>query len=185
MGLLVIRVLAPLIGIAILWLVRTWVKPPATVWRRALELGWVAAAVVAVADTAARLLGFWHYTMPGLVAGLPLDLYVAVALIYGSSLLLVYWWLREKNPRYGLLLAGALPFYGVARDAVVTSLSGTLFLAWDTPYWWAPNFIAWAAMGWITIFAFDRSLFGHRQQHDSDLPREAPGAAAKHNRRFT
>ena len=49
-------------GIAILWLVRVWLKPPATVRRRALELGWVAAPVVAVADTAARLLGLWHYT---------------------------------------------------------------------------------------------------------------------------
>jgi hypothetical protein len=169
MELAVIRALLPAAGIAILLLTRRAVKPPARVWRLALGLGWVAGAVAAGADTVARVLRLWHYAVPGLIAGLPVDLYVSGALVYGSSLLLLYWWLRGRGRRYAMLVPLGMPLYGLARDAALTALTGSALLVWDVPYWWIPDALSWAALGWITVLVFERSLLGplhdHRNRH--------------------
>jgi hypothetical protein len=158
MAMVLFKVVLPFIAAAILLLVRQLVKPPPEVWEREFAIGWVAGIINLAADAVAGPAGFWHYTMPGLVLGLPLDFYITVSLIYGSAVLLAYWWLRGKNPRYALILAAVLPLYGLARDTLGTAIVGNLFLTWDSPYWWAADIAAWAAGLWTTLFVFEMSL---------------------------
>jgi hypothetical protein len=111
-ALVVLRLLLPAIAFGVLLLIRRAVKPSAATWRCALKVGWVAGLLNLAADTIAGHANLWHYVMPGLIFGLPLDLYIAVALVYGSGVALIYDWLTRKHPPLGLWFAVCCPSTG-------------------------------------------------------------------------
>lgn len=154
---LLFRVAIPCIAVGLLLLVRLLTHAPRIIWIRALEVGWIAGLVNLLADVAARNLTLWHYNMPGLILGLPLDLYVSVSLIYGSAISLIYWWIVRNHARYRWWFLGALPVYGLCRDYLGTSLTGSTFLVWDHPLWWVADLAAWATGLWCTLYVFHRA----------------------------
>jgi hypothetical protein len=155
-ALLVLRLLLPAVAVGVLLLICKAVKPSAATWRRALKVGWIAGLLNLVADAIAGYANLWHYVMPGLIFGLPVDLYIAVALVYGSGVALIYDWLSRKHPPFGLWFAGVLPVYGVVRDRVGTWLAPDVFLVWDSPYWWVFDFASWALSLWTMLYVFRR-----------------------------
>jgi hypothetical protein len=156
MGLLVLRAAIPILAVGLLLLVRFLARPPRIIWTRSLQVGWIAGIINLLADAVANNLHLWHYVMPALLLGLPVDLYVSVALIYGSSISLIYWWIATKYPRYKWWFVIALPFYGLFRDYLGTALTGSTFLIWDSPLWWVADFTAWGAGLWCTLVVFQR-----------------------------
>jgi hypothetical protein len=156
MGPLLLRAAIPVLAVGLLLLVRFLARPPRIIWIRSLQVGWIAGIVNLLADATAQNLHLWHYVMPALFLGLPMDLYVSVALVYGSSISLIYWWIATKYPRYKWWFVIALPFYGLGRDYFGTMLTGSTFLIWDSPLWWAADFTAWGAGLWCTLAVFHR-----------------------------
>jgi hypothetical protein len=158
-----LRAAIPFLAFGLLLLVRFLTRPPLVIWIRALEIGWIAGLLNLLADTAAQNLHLWHYNMPALLLGLPVDLYVSVALFYGSAISLIYWWIATEYPRYRWWFVVALPFYGLCRDYLGTVLTGSTLLVWDSPLWWAADFTAWGAGLWCTLAVFHRASFTHRR----------------------
>ena len=94
-----LRAAIPILPIGLL-VVRFLTRPPRMIWIRSLQICWIAGLMNLLADAAAQNLRLWHYDMPALLLGLPMDLYISVALIYGSAISLLYWWIATKHPRY-------------------------------------------------------------------------------------
>jgi hypothetical protein len=157
MALLALRLVLPAIAFGALLLIRKAVNPSPAIWARALKVGWVAGLLNLAADTIAGWAGLWHYMMQGLIFGLPLDLYIAVALVYGSGVALIYDWLRRKHPQFRLWFAGLLPVYGVIRDHVGTWVAPQVFLVWDSPSWWVFDFVSWVLSLWTMLYLFRRA----------------------------
>jgi hypothetical protein len=157
--LLIFRLLIPFAALGLFLLVRFLVKPPKKIWVLALSVGWITGVLNLIADALAKYVHLWHYILPGVVLGLPLDLYIAVSLFYGSALALIYWWIVEKHRKYQWLFLVILPFYGLFRDYFGTKTFSNTFLVWDNSYWWFADFAAWAIGLWITLYVFHKFAF--------------------------
>ena len=157
MALVVLRLLLPAVAFGVLLLIRKAVRPSAATWVCALKTGWVAGLFNLVADAVAGGTNLWHFVMPGLIFELPLDLYIAVALVYGSGVALIYDWLRRKHPPFGMWFAGLLPIYGMVRDRVGTWLAPDVFWVWDSRYWWLFDLASWALSLWTMLYVFRRA----------------------------
>lgn len=152
----ILRFLLPIMGIGIFALAARLIGPPERIVLLALKLCWITGAANLFWDVIGTRCRLWHFTMNHVLFGLPLDLYVTVSLVYGGALLLVYWWVQTNYPRCTSLFVAVLPFYGLLRDYVGQKMTGSVFLVWDTPYWWIPDFVAWATGLWSLIFVFNK-----------------------------
>ena len=153
-----LRLVLPVFGLGIFAFAASLIKPAKHIMLLALKLCWIPGALNLLWDIIGTRCRIWHFTLNHLVFGLPLDLYVTVSLVYGGALLLAFWWLRLKHPRWVLPFVAILPVYGVLRDYLGQKATGSSFLVWDNPYWWIVDFFAWATGLWTTIFAFNRLM---------------------------
>ena len=147
------RLIIPLIAAAIAFGLARLLKAPASVIKRAAIAGMVFALGNFFFDLAAIHLSLWHYEMPGLIAGTPLDLYLSAGIVFGFITSLIFWWLENKNRYvlYGYL--AVLPFLTTARDYLSTRYAYS-FLIWDTPYYLIFDFAAWVILLTITFLVF-------------------------------
>ena len=153
-----LRLLLPVLGLGIFAFAAGLIKPAKHIIPLALKLCWIPGALNLLWDIIGTRWRIWHFTLDHLVFGFPLDLYLTVSLVYGGTLLLVFWWLKTKHPTWVLPFVAILPVYGVLRDYFGQKATGSSFLVWDNRYWWIVDFFAWATGLWITIFAFNRLM---------------------------
>jgi hypothetical protein len=158
-SLTIFRFVLPFIGIGIFALAAKLIKPPKKILLLTLKLCWITYALCFLFDVIGTHYGFWHYTMDHLIFGLPLDIYLTISLVYGGALLLLYWWLRSYHTKWVTLFIIILPFYGLLRDYLGQKATGSTFLVWDNPYWWIPDFFAYAIALWSVIYVFKKMAF--------------------------
>ena len=137
-------------------------KPPPAVMSRALRLCWTAGALNLAVDILQQHFGFWHYTLSGLVLGLPLDLYVAVSFFIGGTLCLAFWWVATHHSTWIIPLLAILPCYLLLQDYVAISATGTNVIALESPSWWIADFFSLALILYGTLFVFHH--FSHRDR---------------------
>ena len=94
----IFRVVLPVIAIVIFFLAATLTRAPRYVTSSAVEVCWIAGLISLVADTLADVFHIWHYTLSPIYYGLPIDFYVAVSLVYGGAVSLIYW--RISHSKY-------------------------------------------------------------------------------------
>lgn len=132
-------------------------RAPREILGRAFFIGLLFGAINLLVDVISIFGGFWHYNLPGLFWGFPLDLYFSGALVYGAGVLLLYRWLRQHYPDWVMPFLIFLPLWGLSRDALGSWATGSIFITWDHPLWWAVDLLGWAAMFYIPLYLFSKS----------------------------
>jgi hypothetical protein len=133
----------------------------------ALQLCWIPGVLNLLVDILEEHYGFWHYTANNLFFGFPFDLYVAVSLVIGITLPLVYYCLKVSHPRWVTPLVLLLPLYLLLQDYTVQKITGDAVVVWDSPYWWASDLLALTTITWSTLLIVN--YFALRQKpHDKD-----------------
>lgn len=155
---IIVRFLLPIIGLSIVLVTKGLIKPPKRVFNTALMFCWVAGVTNFVVDIFEKRLGFWHYTANHLLFGYPFDLYIAVSLVIGLAIPILYWWLQNFYKSWALFIILILNVYFVVEDSVVFRVAGNAAGIRDSIYWWVADFISIAAIIWISLFVFNYSL---------------------------
>ena len=127
-----------------------FVRPPKPVLLGALAGGLVMALINALIDLLAYYASWWHYSASGLIAHLPLPLYLTPLLIYGAVVYMLTWRFSQGPQRQGkrwlvwILLIG-VPLIGFGRD-VLTIVTNSGYLVWNNGLAGPIDFVLWAVM---------------------------------------
>ncbi|HZD59897.1 MAG TPA: hypothetical protein VE439_05535 [Anaerolineae bacterium] len=133
-----------------------FLRVPIAIQQRALQVGILTGIINIAADAIGLSLNLWHYNLSNLIFGFPLDIYITVAIVFGGVALMIFWWIRQHQPRWILPFLIFLPIYGLARDYTWSRLTDAV-IAFDSPYWWIGDILAWMVVFWIPIYVFNRT----------------------------
>lgn len=147
----IFRLLLIPIGIGSIFLVVSLTKPSKEVLYRILNFCWVAGVLNFLVDIFQQNNGFWYYTVDYLIAGYPIDLYIAVSLVIGGAVPLLYNWLKIYYRKWSVVFIFILPLYLLLQDYVVIKMTGTSVIYIESPYWWIVDLICVTVISWGTL----------------------------------
>lgn len=152
-SILICRLLLIPIGIGSVFLVVKLTKPSKENLHLILKFCWIAGILNLLVDIIQMNSGFWHYAANYLVAGYPPDLYIAVSLIIGATVPLVYQWLHQSHPQWKIVFILLLPPYLLLQDYTAIKLTGSAIISIDSPNWWISDIFSVAVIAWGALIA--------------------------------
>jgi hypothetical protein len=136
------------------------VRPPRSIFLKALSISWIVFFLVALVEIVAANLRISHNVMPPLFFGLTPDIYLAGTISFGIGGPLLFWWVKRKHRKCVLPLVVLLPILGFSFDCLVGITIGKALFVADVPLELAYlfDFVCWTLSAGFYLFVFNRSL---------------------------
>jgi protein-S-isoprenylcysteine O-methyltransferase Ste14 len=141
-----------------------WLKPRGREMPAAIMAAWVQFSLGVLMDMQFVRLDYWTYRPARFsLGGVPLDLHVDWALVWGFGLVWLYSRLRlhERGWRFVPLYLSAWALFTVALDSVIAA--PLLFRASAAPLWWIADAVFLFVLLGVTLWVYHSILFPPRQ----------------------